>query len=224
MLVLFDIDGTLVRRAGPHHGQALVDAVRDVTGIRCTTEGIPLAGMLDRDILRLMMRAAGISRAQIESLMPVIVRRAARLYRRTCPDLRARVCPGVPALLQSLQRRQAVCGLVTGNLRRIGWRKIERAGLRRHFRLGAFSDMGPTRAALASLARREAHRRGFVGRDTRVILIGDTPNDIEAARANGMFSIAVATGVYPADQLAPHRPDLLVEDLRGLSWPEVSAI
>ena len=50
-LVLFDIDGTLVRRAGPHHRQALVDAVRDITGIETTTEGIPVQGMLDPDIL-----------------------------------------------------------------------------------------------------------------------------------------------------------------------------
>jgi beta-phosphoglucomutase-like phosphatase (HAD superfamily) len=55
---LFDIDGTLVRRAGPHHRQALVDAVRQVTGAETTTEGIPVHGMLDPDILAWMMRAA----------------------------------------------------------------------------------------------------------------------------------------------------------------------
>jgi phosphoglycolate phosphatase len=50
-LVLFDIDGTLVRRAGPHHRQALVDAVRRVTGLETSTDGIPVHGMLDPDIL-----------------------------------------------------------------------------------------------------------------------------------------------------------------------------
>ena len=57
-LVLFDIDGTLIRRAGPHHRQALVDAVRQTTGVETTTDGVPVAGMLDRDILKtLMLRA-----------------------------------------------------------------------------------------------------------------------------------------------------------------------
>ena len=54
-LILFDIDGTLIRRAGPHHRQVLVDAVRRVTGLDTTTDHIPVHGMLDPDILRRMM-------------------------------------------------------------------------------------------------------------------------------------------------------------------------
>ena len=59
-LVLFDIDGTLVRRAGPHHREALVHGIRRVTGLETTTDGIPVQGMLDPDILTLMMRQAGL--------------------------------------------------------------------------------------------------------------------------------------------------------------------
>src|SRR5215472_15497051 len=62
-LVLFDIDGTLVRRAGPHHREALVRGVRRVTGLETTTEGVPVHGMLDPDILTIMMRRAGAGRA-----------------------------------------------------------------------------------------------------------------------------------------------------------------
>ena len=62
-LVLFDIDGTLVRRAGPHHRDALMEGVRRVTGLETTTAGIPLQGMLDPDILTIMLRKAGASRA-----------------------------------------------------------------------------------------------------------------------------------------------------------------
>lgn len=72
-LILFDIDGTLVRRAGPHHRQALVDAVRQVTGIETTTDGIPVHGMLDPDILTQMMRAAGIDEAKIWPTLPAII-------------------------------------------------------------------------------------------------------------------------------------------------------
>ena len=224
LLVLFDIDGTLVRKAGPHHGQALVDAVRLVTGRRTTTEGIPVFGMLDGDILTLMMAAAGLSRRSIARHMPAIQATAARLYRQSCPDLTARVIPGVRPLLRQLARRGAPCGLVTGNLTRIGWHKVDRARLRHHFRFGAFADMGSTRTELARLALAEAKRKGWLRPGTSAVLIGDTANDIEAARANGIVSVAVATGHYSVDQLRPHRPDILVESLRALSWEQVEKV
>ena len=70
-LVLFDIDGTLVRRAGPHHREALVEAVRKVTGLDTTTENIPVHGMLDSDILARMMRDAGAPEELILRHLPV---------------------------------------------------------------------------------------------------------------------------------------------------------
>src|SRR6266700_1078406 len=86
-LVLFDIDGTLIRRAGPHHREALVDAVRQVTGLRTTTDHIPVHGMLDPDILTRMMLDARATPAQIRLAMPAIVEAAQSLYEMTCPDL-----------------------------------------------------------------------------------------------------------------------------------------
>src|SRR5206468_4394529 len=83
-LVLFDIDGTLIRRAGPHHRAALVDAVRQVTGLETTTDNIPVHGMLDPDILTRMMGDAGASRAQILRAMPAIIEKAQALYVRRC--------------------------------------------------------------------------------------------------------------------------------------------
>lgn len=226
VLFLFDIDGTLIRRAGPHHRAALESALFRVTGLRATTDGIPVQGMLDCDILREMLHAAGASRRVVSADMGRIVREAQSLYRGACPDLRAKVCPGVRRLLRGLMRRRLPAGLVTGNLSRIGWRKMERAGLRGYFCLGAFSEQGRTRGELAGRAAAEARRRGLVCHDATVALIGDHPNDIAAARVNGFLSVAVATGVVPLDELRPHAPDILVEDLRGLelekllcAWP-----
>src|SRR5215471_365623 len=93
-LVLFDIDGTLLRRAGPHHREALVEAVRRATGLETTTDGIPVQGMLDRDILAAMLGAAGASRNLIQRAMPRMVAVAQSVYVRRCPDLRRKVCPG----------------------------------------------------------------------------------------------------------------------------------
>ena len=215
-LVLFDIDGTLIRRSGPHHRAALEGALLRVTGLQTTTDGIPVQGMLDRDILRAMLQAAGASQRVVDCEMAAIMREAERLYRKTCPDLRGKVCPGARRLLRNLLRRGVPTGLVTGNLGRIGWRKMERAGLRGYFRVAAFSEHGKTRAELARRAMAEALRRGLIPPDARVTLIGDHPNDIAAARANGFLSVAVATGVVPLEELRPHAPDILLEDLRGL--------
>jgi phosphoglycolate phosphatase len=127
-LVLFDIDGTLIRRAGPHHRQALMEAIRKTVSVETTTEGVPVAGMLDRDIIAIMMIRAGVRPSAIRKAMPAVIRRAQSIYIDSAPDLARKVCPGVRRVLGRLQRRGVVIGLVTGNLTRIGWRKMERAG------------------------------------------------------------------------------------------------
>jgi phosphoglycolate phosphatase-like HAD superfamily hydrolase len=215
-LVLFDIDGTLVRRAGPHHREALVHGVRRVTGMETTTDGIPVQGMLDPDIVAVMLRQAGARRALIREAMPEILRAAERYYVRVCPVLEDKHCPGVVPVLERLTRRGVLLGLVTGNLTRIGWRKLERAGLRGYFRFGAFGEMAKTRAGLAKIAIREARRRGWIAREAPVSLIGDAPADILAARANGIRSIAVATGLTAEEELRKHQRDFLLKDLRAL--------
>jgi phosphoglycolate phosphatase-like HAD superfamily hydrolase len=215
-LTLFDIDGTLLRRAGPHHREALVHAVRRVTGLQTTTEGIPVQGMLDPDILKVMMRVAGARRAAIHEAMPALLRAAESYYLRVCPELVGKQCPGVEPTLEKLARRGILLGLVTGNLTRIGWRKLERAGLRQHFQFGAFGEMARTRGGLVRMAIREARQRGWIARETPVSLIGDAPADILAARQNGIRAISVQTGITPPEELEALRPDVFLKDLRGL--------
>ncbi len=213
LLILFDIDGTLLRRAGPHHRQALVDAVRRVTGFETTTEGIPVHGMLDPDILAEMLRRAGAPPDLIASSMAAIREEAQGVYEAICPDLSERRCPGVKRLLQELQRDRVPCVLVTGNLARIAWKKLGCAGLARYFAFGSFAGTAHTRAALARNAIRMARRKGLVKSETKIWLIGDAPQDVLAARANRIGCIAVHTGISSARELGKLRPDLLVKDL-----------
>ena len=215
-LVLFDIDGTLIRRAGPHHREALVDAVRAVTGLVTTTDHIPVHGMLDPDILTRMMQDAGASRAAIGRHLPAIMRRAQSLYVRRCPNLQRKTCPGVRRLLYSLNRRRIPMGLVTGNLTRIGWKKMERAKLRQYFRFGIFAEMAANRSSLARMAIQHARQKAWIDGRARISLIGDAPSDIIAARANGARAIAVHTGISTREELAALEPDILLEDLRAL--------
>lgn len=216
-LVLFDIDGTLLRKAGPHHREALIEAARRVTGLATTTDNVAVSGMLDRDILTQMLHNAGASPAQIRRAMPAMVALAQSIYVRRCPDLRRKVCPGARMLLYRLSRRRVPTGLVTGNLTRIGWKKMEQAGLRPYLRFGAFAELAKNRAGLVKIAIRHARRQGWITSHSPIALIGDHPNDISAARANGVRSIAVATGLISAAELAAHQPDVLVEDMRALS-------
>jgi len=215
-LVLFDIDGTLTRRAGPHHREALIHGIRRVTGLETTTDGIPVQGMLDPNILAIMMRRAGAPAARVREAMPEVMRAAERYYLRVCPELRDKHCPGVEPLLQRLTRRGILLALVTGNLTRIGWRKLERAGLRDYFRYGAFGEMAKTRAGLAKLAIREARRQKLIARDAPISLVGDATSDVIAARSNGIRAIAVRTGLTSAEDLLREKPHILLKDLREL--------
>jgi len=106
---------------------------------------------------------------------------------------------------------------VTGNLTRIGWRKMERAGLRHFFRYGAFAETAKDRAGLVRIAIRHARRQRWIGRDTSISLIGDHPNDVRAAKANGIRAVAVATGLVAIDELKLHSPDVLLPDLRSFA-------
>jgi phosphoglycolate phosphatase-like HAD superfamily hydrolase len=104
-------------------------------------------------------------------------------------------------------------GLVTGNLSTIGWKKVEQAGLREYFSVGAFAEDGRTRAQLARLAASRAKRHGFISKRARVSLIGDHLNDIQAAKANGFQSVAVGTGLTSVTELAAAEPDILIANL-----------
>jgi phosphoglycolate phosphatase len=223
-LFLFDIDGTLVRKAGPHHREALVEAVRRVTGMDAPIDHVPVQGMLDPVILATMLRDVGATAGYIRRQMPAILEEAQRIYLRTCPrDLKAKTTPGARATLARLRRMGVPAGLVTGNLSRIAWRKMESAGLHRYLQFGAFAEAAPDRAGLARLALNTARRAGLLDARTRVWLVGDHENDIRAAKANGIGSISVATGLSPKQDLAGEQPDILIDDLRGLPWDDILA-
>ena len=132
------------------------------------------------------------------------------------PDLRDKTTPGAVELLGELQRRGAVLALVTGNLTRIGWRKLERAGLRAYFRYGAFGEMAATRGGLARIAIERARQEGLIDCNSPISLIGDAAQDIQAARENSIQAIAVRTGITPLEELTAAGPDLLLEDLTRL--------
>ena len=103
-LVLFDIDGTLVRGAGLHHKHSLIEGIRRVTGLSTTLDDVPTAGMLDRDLIVRMLRTVGQSKSGIRRILPQIIAECQSCYVANCAmDLRSSVCAGVPEFLAHLE-------------------------------------------------------------------------------------------------------------------------
>jgi phosphoglycolate phosphatase-like HAD superfamily hydrolase len=203
MLLLFDIDGTLLTSATRAHSQALDGAIREVHGVDTSRlrSKIGPAGRTDGEIARLMLLDLGVSARRIDELSDDVRETCCRLYAQICPpDLSEHVVPGMPDLLGWLAGREGVkLGLLTGNYEPVARLKLKRAGVGKWFPsgCGAFGSDSEDRAALPGIARRRA---GRVRREDTVV-IGDTPRDIACARADGVRCVAVTTGQYGPEQL-----------------------
>ena len=121
-------------------------------------------------------------------------------------------------MLKRLAAAGKLLAVATGNLEAIAWKKLEACGLRPFFAFGSFSDHREQRADVVRWGVDEARRR--LGQQASVYVVGDTPADIQAARAAGVPAIAVATGIFSLEELKSHGPDLCVScctELLGLA-------
>jgi phosphoglycolate phosphatase len=215
-LVLFDIDGTLVR-GGPAK-EAFHVAMVEAFGTAGDIQVHDFAGKTDPQIARELLLAAGLSDDDVDqdlpALWPVYVRELdAELSR---PDHRTRVLPGVIELIAALEaRREAVVlGLLTGNIEAGAARKLASAGLAGRFGPGAFGSDHERRDALPAIAvRRAAALTGaaFTGAD--VVIIGDTPHDVTCGRSLSVRAVAVATGRHEAAALTAAGAHCVLPDL-----------
>jgi phosphoglycolate phosphatase-like HAD superfamily hydrolase len=211
---LFDIDGTLMRSRDRTHFNAFSAGIQRVTGFEVTLSGIVLNGSTDTAILREAWRQAGIPPEVLEPQVCPILEAICQNVVEKRHELDLVQMPGVEAVLRHLADRGALLGVGTGNLEMIGWIKIETAGLREWFRFGGFSDRFPIRSELIGHAAQKA--RELAGAGVRVCVVGDTPRDIEAARANSLPVIAVATGHYSFEELLRLEPEVCTSTLADL--------
>jgi phosphoglycolate phosphatase len=212
VLLLFDIDGTLLTSGGAGE-KALRTGLLSRFGIQDDLQGIEIAGRTDSGIARRILERHQIPPA------PENVRRLLDGYLEALPTLlplhSGRVLHGVLPLLNALrQRSDCILGLLTGNLEQGARLKLAHYGLHDRFQLGAYADDHHDRNALVPFALRRAS--ALAGTDippARTWVIGDTPYDVECARAGGARAAAVATGVFSSSALAAAQPDLLLPDL-----------
>jgi phosphoglycolate phosphatase-like HAD superfamily hydrolase len=204
LLLLWDIDGTLLQRASVEHAAALHRALREVHGELDTESArVTAAGRTDGSIARDILLACGVDPARIDAEVEAVARATAAAYEEMCPaDLSMKVAPGIldllPVLHQDSERYRF--SLVTGNFEPVARLKLARAGIGQYFEpgQGGFGTDAEAREELPPLARARA---GDWPRE-RTVVIGDTPNDIACARADGLRVVAVTTGPFPADALA----------------------
>jgi phosphoglycolate phosphatase-like HAD superfamily hydrolase len=206
MLLLFDIDGTLLLGAHVEHRAALADAVHQVWGVRDPGPAAVLAaGRTDGEIAREICLLGGVAAERFDALVEEFRAACARAYARLCaPDLRDRRAPAVTETLAALAARPGVrLGLLTGNLEAIAWLKLERANLAGFFARGqgAFGSDAEDRTELVPIARRRAGAPGEPYRRGLTVVVGDTPSDIACARADGVRCIAIATGPFAPEDL-----------------------
>ncbi len=213
---LFDIDGTLLRSRDRVHFESFASSVQRVTGFEVTLSGILLHGSTDTAILREACHQAGVPAEVLEQRTEAILEAMRHAVAERRHELDLVRMPGVEQVLDHLARKGALLGVASGNLETIGWIKVEQAGLREWFRFGGFSDSFSVRSELIGHAGLMARRAGQGHPGAQICVVGDTPRDIEAARANFMSVIAVATGKYSFDELLALQPEVCASTLADL--------
>jgi phosphoglycolate phosphatase len=221
LLLLFDIDGTMLLKASRAHAESLYAALRRVHGLSEVPEGqVEAAGRTDDAIARSILTLAGVSAERIDERARDVRAMACAEYAHRCPqDLSDRVAPGVPEVLAKLGARDDVrLSLLTGNLECVARLKLDRAGLGAFFPRGqgAFGSDSEDRSDLPEIARTRAGAADGDGPYPRekTVVIGDTPRDIACARADGVHVIAIATGPFRASDL--HGADVVIDMAREI--------
>lgn len=220
-LVLFDIDGTLV-----HTGGAGIKAFTKVFatefGAHNGVERLKFAGRTDVSLVREFFNLHNIppNTANFERFFESYVHWLDYILSHS----QSNECPGVRDLITELQSlpEPPLLGLLTGNVRLGAEIKLRHFGLWDHFETGGFADDDEDRDKIAAVAKLRGSRvlnRELSGEE--IVVIGDTPLDIRCGRAIGAKVLAVATGGARYHELEMHKPDWVVEDLRGLRAQEI---
>jgi len=216
-LLLFDIDGTLVSG-----GPAKVAFREALISTYATTGPIDVhdfSGKTDPQIARELLRLAGLEDTEIDVGLPTLFQRYVNGLEARLPRAPMTVLPGVPALVTMLEGVADVAlGLVTGNVVAGARAKLRGSGLDGRFPVGAFGSDSEERNDLPGIAVERARVHwGTTFAPDEVIVIGDTPRDVECGRAHGLRTLAVATGNFDADTLRAAGADAVVSDFSATS-------
>lgn len=223
-LVLFDIDGTLVRlRQGVSYGigERIIVGIKKAYGVDLTYKAATFEGLIEREIVWRLVQDHGVTRTQFFQKFPTYLSAMVDCVKKKTKDgpIFMAIAEAVE-LVKKLDAPGFFLGVLTGNAQNIARVKLSQVGLTDAFPFGVFGDEADDRIALAKSVRRKA--KNYFGIDFSpidIVIIGDTHNDVAAARAIGARVIGVASGPkYTWKKLEDAKPDLLV---RSLADPRV---
>jgi len=200
-VVLFDVDGTLIDTGGAG-GRSWSYAFREAFGVDGDIRRFSEVGMTDPVVARETFEGTMGREPTTDEVIRLMMRYVLRLPVEVQESPGYRVMPGVHDLLERLVDADTLLGLVTGNIEGAAHIKISRARLGRFFLFGGYGSDSSVRSDLtkAAIARAEA-LSGHTLDPAEVIVVGDTPRDIEAAHGAGTIAVGVATGEYSVDHL-----------------------
>lgn len=213
ILMLFDIDGTLVQGAKCHY-QAYIEGVKKFYGLEDYVHSINAAGKSDKLILNEILTLGGLTTEEIQENFQDCLDFMTDYYLKNVQYENVRALDGTGELLEELKRKNVLLGLVTGNLEPIAYAKLGRAGLDGYFSFGGFGSDNADRSLMVKKALTIAKNQfGFEG--DKIFVVGDTPRDVEAAHAYNLETIAVATGMYGIQELRDCGADYVIESFKN---------
>ncbi|NTU57554.1 MAG: HAD family hydrolase [Chlorobiaceae bacterium] len=212
-LVLFDIDGTLVK-VGSVNRRVLADALIEVYGTEGSTGRHDFSGKMDGAIIYEVLGNAGLERHEIAEKFDRAKDVYVELFRERARPSDITLLEGVRELLDELSKRSEILlGLLTGNFEASGRHKLKLPAIDHYFPFGAFADDAFERTDLPRIALERARRMtGTNFSPTDIVIIGDTEHDIRCARVLDARCIAVATGNFSMEELAAHKPAVLFKN------------
>ena len=216
VLLLFDIDGTLVSQFGKRGItiKRLPYAVNKVFNTNTNVDMLSMSGQVDTETLLELAERGGIKRSAAKKRLNEMYYFATQYFRKHLKDYDAHVHEGVRPLLSRLRSEGYVLGLTTGNLKPIAYMKLKKVGLLKFFDMGSFGETSTQRSDLLEQAIKTANRK-FKTKFTknRVLYFGDTPRDIIAARKAKVRIISVTTGRHTRGVLKKEKPDYILDGL-----------
>ncbi|MEM1055114.1 MAG: HAD hydrolase-like protein [Bacteroidota bacterium] len=225
MLLLFDIDGTLLQSHGVGR-RAVEHSLSARLGRPVDTSSVTFSGKTDPQIFREILSDPSIA-GDVPEDLEAAIRQACEAYARrmheTWDDATVEALPGAVELVQTLHGEGVSLGLLTGNLEPMAFLKVNRIGLGPEFPLGAYGSDAEDRNALPLVALERARQLGAASlQPEALVLIGDTPRDIEAAQSVGAKSVGVATGRYSAEVLESAGATVVLETLEAFDLGTVA--
>jgi phosphoglycolate phosphatase-like HAD superfamily hydrolase len=213
-LVTFDIDNTLIKNSAGH-AQVLTAAIKAIYNLDTGITDIRHHGMTDQEIIIKILAKYQTDPDSVPAGLRQCMDHMQQQYAAIAQAENIRLLDGVGELLNKLEQNSFLLGLVTGNLEKIAWAKMERIGLRHFFKFGGFGSDHIRRAELVKIAVQRAKKQFGFNAGRPVFHVGDAPQDMQAGREAGVIPIGVATGIFSADELDAAGAGKVFPDLKN---------